>query len=133
MRSEYRYVLLFVIFSFLNGIGVWSIELIIGSQITTSEYIGGDSIGYLLFVMTVVVGSFVLLITILLHKFLNNIAIKLIVFGCLGYGLGNLYAAFHFGDFLQTYKLNETVPIMIYVMVSLLYAVADVILEKKLK
>ncbi|WP_088103554.1 hypothetical protein [Halalkalibacter urbisdiaboli] len=123
-----RYVWLCILFTILFGLALWLLEIIEGSKITTSEHLDfglflvglGALFGFFLFFLTFFP------LTLFIQKFLNILAVKLVMFTTLAAWGGTLiFDAMYVDWFIEGYNLNVGMAMILYGIVGFIYAVAD--------
>lgn len=137
MSTAKRHLFLGLFFSIFFGLGLWIIEIIEGSKITTSLYI---DVGYL----TVVLCSFLafpfyfisfFVLSVLVEKFLNgNFFVKLSGNAILGAVCGYVLFRNYYGDpFVREYGLNVGTAILVFTCIGLLLALMEKYLKSKMQ
>ncbi|WP_282940517.1 hypothetical protein [Paenibacillus sp. RC67] len=137
MNTTTRHLFLGLFFSILTGIGLWILETIEGSKITTSLYI---DVSYI----TVTFGSFLafpfyfisfFVLGLLVDKFLNsNVFTKLFGYaglgGICGFGIFKKY----YGEFfVREYGLNIETSILVFTCIGLILAFLDKFVKEKVQ
>lgn len=136
MNTTTRHLFLGLFFSFFSGVGLWILEIIEGSKITTSLYI---DVGFI----AVVFGSFFafpfyfisfFVLGVLVDKFLNsNFFAKLSGYAGLGGICGyRIFQLYYDELFVREYGLNIKTAILVFTCIGLLLALMDKYIKEKM-
>ncbi|QHE51565.1 hypothetical protein [Pontibacillus sp. HMF3514] len=128
MKRNTRYFILFLVFSVSFTFGVWLLDALEGSKITTTEHVDliGDLLFYVWMFSWILFGVIMVPLTLGIEKFMNYAMIRMLIFPLTGSFLGMVIFQRSFDvKHIQTYELNEVTSILIFLGVGLLYAMTD--------
>jgi hypothetical protein len=137
LNATTRHLFLGLFFSILSGAGLWILEVIEGSKITTSLYL---DVGY----AAVVLGSFLAFpfyfisfftLGLIVDKFLkSNFPSKLFGYAGLGGICGyEIFKLYYDELFVREYELNIETAILVFFCIGLLLALMDKYMKAKMQ
>lgn len=140
MKNLKHYLIMWIAFGVLFTIARFGLEVLEGTKITTTEFMGLRDLGlFFMFIMA----TFVFLLypisflplTIIISKFVKSLIVKVVIFTCIGGMIGVLAfkEAYSWQDdyFIVGYDLRISTAIIIFSIAGLLYALVENFLKNK--
>ncbi|WP_127534477.1 hypothetical protein [Paenibacillus kobensis] len=131
-----RGFMLWPVFAVMFVCAVWSLELIEGNKITTTEYyglrnLGGGFLYYFFIIAAFLYPIAVLPLMFILHRWVRFAWLRTVLYTSLGVFVGWRIFRFLYEQFVSQYELNASSALIIFGLLGLLYGILDAFMAKK--